>query len=198
MENKYLYVFDMGGVVTTTSHDADRICEVLDIDIAEYRRCKKLSDGTDLFDLCTEGKISCKEFWIQFGKNLGREIETDYFHLFFHPEEIEGTNELIKKLKGEGNRVVCGTNTIESHYMNHIARGDYTVFDQTYASCFMNARKPDAKFWRLISEAENVSYDRMIFIDDREENIAAAKSLGIKAFCFESAEKLAKNLSEVK
>ncbi len=184
-----LYIFDMGGVVTTTAEIEPRIAEILGITQDEF---KKIASGEEenqnLFNLCSNGKIDTKQFWDEFSKRSGRNIQTDWFHYLFHPILNKKTVKLIKDLRKKGNRVVCGTNTISAHYANHLERGDYSFFDQTYASCFMGVSKPDTDFWKIILKAENVRAEDTIFIDDRKENCLSAATLGLHAIQFKSAE----------
>lgn len=181
-----LFIFDMGGVVTTNASEArGRPAAALGVTQEE------MDNATgDLFDQLTVGKISVKEFWKTVGDRLGKKIDTDYFHLFFHPVLNEGTKKVILALRKKGFRVVCGTNTIESHYLNHITRGDYAFFDQTYASQMMGVKKPDPLFWKMILDAEKCAPSDAFFTDDLEANVQAAAALGIHAVQFSDAKKL--------
>ena len=76
-------------------------------------------------------------------------------------------------------RVVCGTNTIQSHWENHLERGDYSYFDQTYASNKIGVAKPEPLFFKLILEAEGYLPENTFFVDDKEKNCKAAASVGI-------------------
>ena len=186
-----LYIFDMGGVVTTTCAVDKELEEILGIKSSEFHSiCAGKNKDEDLMALCSDGKISCAEFWKLFSERSGIKVETDWWRLLFHPELNEGTVGIIRALKKAGHRVVCGTNTIDSHWRNHVERGDYSYFDQTYSSCFMGVSKPDPMFWKLILKAEKTLPSDAVFIDDRKENCLAAASLGIKAFQFTTAEDL--------
>ncbi len=181
-----LFIFDMGGVVTTNASEVrGRPAAALGVTQEEMDRA---TGG--LFDQLTIGKISTKDFWKTVGERLGKKIDTDYFHLFFHPVLNDGTKKIILGLRKKGFRVVCGTNTIESHYLNHMARGDYAFFDQTYASQLMGAKKPDPLFWKLILDAEKCKPSDAFFTDDLEANVQAAAALGIHAFQFTNAKDL--------
>ena len=72
--------------------------------------------------------------------------------------------------------------------------GDYALFDQTYASCLMGVSKPDPDFWRIILTAEDMDAKDAVFTDDRQENVDAAASLGIRSILFRSAAELRKEL----
>ena len=191
-----LFIFDMGGVVTSNASEArGRPAAALGVTQEEMDRAIKAPTG-NLFDQLTVGKISVKEFWKTVGDRLGKKIDTDYFHLFFHPVLNEETKKIILGLRKKGFRVVCGTNTIESHYLNHMTRGDYAFFDQTYASQMMGVKKPDPLFWKLILDAEKCAPSDAFFTDDLEANVQAAAALGIHAFQFTSAKDLRRAIKE--
>ena len=191
-----LYIFDMGGVVTNDAYLRSRICSVLGLSEEEYLRyCGKGGrKEDDLLALAGDGLLDAKGFWKIFSERSGIQVRTDWLHWIFHPTVNEDIRVLIAKLRSQGNRVVCGTNTIESHYRNHIEHGDYALFDQTYASCLMGVSKPDPDFWRIILTAEDVEAKDAVFIDDRQENVDAAAGLGIRAIRFRSAQELEKEL----
>ena len=48
----------------------------------------------------------------------------------------------------------------------------------------MHMSKPEPAFWRMICGAEGFSYADTLFIDDRNENIEAAASLGIDTLLY--------------
>lgn len=147
-----------------------------------------------MFSLCSDGIIDTNEFWAEFSKRSGIAVKTDWFRWLFHPVRNEKTVAIVKALRSEGNRVVCGTNTVSAHYFNHLERGDYAIFDQTYSSCYMGVSKPDTNFWKIILEAENVPAKDTVFVDDRKDNCEAAASIGIHAIQFTTAEEVAKLL----
>ncbi len=195
-----LFIFDMGGVVTTNASEVrGRAAKALGVTFEEMQAA--VSEGLQaqdggLFSALTCGKITEKEFWAQVGARLGKTIETDYFHLYFHPVMNEDVKKIILGLRKKGHRVVCGTNTIQTHFLNHMARGDYEIFDQTYASQLMGAKKPDPLFWKLILDAENADASEAFFTDDLEENARAAAALGIHTFQFTNARELKKAIKE--
>ena len=192
-----LYIFDMGGVVTSTCTIVPRLEKILGLGEGEFDRIcggEGHPGKADIFAMYSDGKIGAKEFWRLFGERSGIGVKTDWWHYLFHPVLNEGTVAIIKELRKKGNRVVCGTNTIESHYLNHMERGDYSYFDQTYASCLMGVSKPDLEFWKLILFAEEENAENTVFIDDRKENCLGAESLGIRAIHFDGAENLSRKL----
>lgn len=188
-----LFIFDMGGVVTST-FSMDSMYKSLKMDSKEFMAICK-NGSSNIFSDYTKGKIDAPQFWVSFNERIkDRDIDPvthDLFRLYFHPVLNEGTVKIINKLKKK-HRVVCGTNTIQSHWENHMERGDYAFFHQTYASNKIGEEKPDENFFKVILEAEGVLPENAFFTDDRIENVEAAKKVGINAVLFESAEKLNK------
>lgn len=187
-----LFIFDMGGVVTNT-FKMDSIYQKLNISKNDFSEiCKK--NNNDIWHKLETGIISVNQFWNEYNSRIqsiekAKPAETDLFRLFFHPSKNLQTIELIKSLK-KNNRVICGTNTIQSHWENHMERGDYAFFNQTYASNKIGCAKPDPHFFELILEAEETEAQNVFFTDDKEENVAAAASLGIHAELFTTAAEL--------
>jgi putative hydrolase of the HAD superfamily len=192
-----LFIFDMGGVVTNTFL-LTQLYNKLNITTEDFfKLCA--SGQEDIWNLFQTGKINPQQFWTQFNERVAASkdekyskvpvVENDLFRLYFHPSKNLETVELIQQLKKK-HRVVCGTNTIDSHWENHMERGDYAFFNQTYASNKIGCAKPDPHFFELILEAEQTAPEDAFFTDDRADNVAAAASLGIHAELFTSAAEL--------
>lgn len=190
-----LFIFDMGGVVTSNADNIFKeVSKRLNISKEKFFLLMGWNTKNNLFLDLDSGKISVKDWWKIFEERSGIKVTCDWFRLLFHPILNEETKKIILELKQKGHRVVCGTNTIESHYDNHLARGDYSIFDSTYASIFMGVSKPDVNFWKLILDCENEKAENAFFTDDKEENCKGAALLGIKTHCFKNAESLRSEL----
>ena len=205
-----LFIFDMGGVVTTT-FPLDVLTGKLGLSKKEFLEICRINGN--IWEKLEKGQIETRDFWKSFNaadksvilknadgarnlidqkRNFPRlfyEVHNDLFRLYFHPKLQPRTAELVAALRKK-HRVVCGTNTIQSHWENHLERGDYAFFDQTYASNKIGEAKPDPHFFEVILEAEGYRADEAFFTDDKLENCRAAESLGIKAVHFETPEKL--------
>lgn len=190
-----LFIFDMGGVVTLNTPPETKIASALGVTAEEFRAAQKLGESGNLFSLLTRGKISETEFWSEVGANLGKKIESNLWQFFFHPKMNLDVKKIIISLRKK-HRVVCGTNTIESHWQCHLARGDYSIFDETYASQKIGFEKPDAEFWKKILLSEGYEPGETFFTDDREQNVEAARALGITSHKFENASSLKKAVKE--
>ena len=141
-----LFIFDMGGVVTQNTPPEAKIAQTLGISAEEFRAAQKLGEKENLFSLLSRGKISEEEFWREVGANIGKKIDANLWQLFFHPKMNSDVKKIILSLRKKNHRVVCGTNTIESHWQCHIARGHYAIFDETYASHKIGFEQPNAYF----------------------------------------------------
>ena len=179
-----LYIFDMGGVVVRNFDVFPLIYEFLQVSREKFG-----SLSEDKFGLVSDGNLSETEFWRFFSKNYGSEVKPDLFKIYFQPEVKPEVIAKISELKKQA-RVVCGTNTIDSHYRCHLERGDYDIFDQVYASNKIGISKPNPDFFNYILEREKVHPTACCFIDDSMENISTAKALGLKTVLFTGSEVL--------
>jgi len=93
---------------------------------------------------------------------------------------------IARGARAKGVRTAVGSNTFAPHwdYFKEEIGLDREI-DALYASHLMGVAKPDVRFWQYIMEKEGVSPENTQFIDDREENVLAAQSLGIDAFHYE-------------
>lgn len=66
----------------------------------------------------------------------------------------------------------------------------------TFVSCKTGLRKPEPAAYRQALAALGVRPDEAIFVDDREDNCAAARAEGIDAIRFEGADSLMRALAQ--
>ena len=181
-----LFIFDMGGVVTSGFWVWENICRAMGIPNAA--QAEKAHGG--LINAACRGDISSMESLVLLARREHvAEPKENYWLSFFAPTVHTDTVALVQDLRAQGARIVCGTNTIDVHYQYHTEHGEYVCFDKVYASHLMRQSKPDITFWHYIRDAE-IKYDfsDMFFFDDMAENVAAAKSLGIHAHVYTTAE----------
>lgn len=203
-----LFIFDMGGVVTRDDGFARRLGSILDMTVEEFNAtvaggCNGGVCRADIMLSLTNGEITAKQFWKEFGARSGRNVSGDPCLLAFNPTRDEAVADIIRALRsgeytgGVRQRVVCGTNTIECHYMEHIERADYALFDKVYASNRIGVSKPDERFWQVILQAEEVDARDAFFTDDREDNCQAAAKLGINVCRFTNAAEVEHSIRSV-
>jgi len=186
-----LYIFDMGGVLCCDFNDIPVISGYLGITEENFF----IYSGENFRELL-DGKINSHEFWVRFSLRYGKKVEEELFGKFFNPGIIRETKHIIKQLKNNS-RVVCGTNTIDSHYYYLLNQGVYEIFDEVYASNLMGISKPDPDFYWHILNKEGVKPENTIFVDDTEENIISAQKIGIKSILFTDPDSLIQQIKKL-
>ncbi len=100
--------------------------------------------------------------------------------------------EWVKTLKDRGLKVAVLSNMpieISKHMRQHAPWfGD---FDHVCFSAELQLAKPDAAIYIACLKAVNSKPEECLFIDDRAENVDAARALGMQALIFVSVEQLA-------
>lgn len=176
-------IFDMGGVLAQEVDVIPQISQITGISPSDIRDFS----GVD-FHSMSEGAMTAQEYWNLFNTHFGTNVEGDLIAECFKPVIDHRMLYLIDALKAGGNRVVCGTNTLESHYRIHRNRGDYDSFHQVYASHLIGITKPDPRFYTHILDTEGWKPEDCLFVDDRRENTETAQALGIQTWTYVSTE----------
>lgn len=70
-------------------------------------------------------------------------------------------------------------------------------FDAFFSSCYLGVRKPDRRIYQIALDVLQRDPERAVFIDDREENVAAAASLGIYGIRYQGSAQLAEALEKL-
>jgi len=66
-----------------------------------------------------------------------------------------------------------------------------------FSSCYVGLRKPGPAIYRRALDILGKPADRVLFIDDRAENAAAAAASGMKTICFDGADALRRELTQL-
>jgi putative hydrolase of the HAD superfamily len=191
-----LYIFDEGGVMIRGHAVMPEAAAALGVEPEALRAAIE----ADLREL-SDGRIGSMELWRRFEARTGIRPGRDYLRECFKPTRDEATFELVTELRSGaralGARVVCGTNTIDSHHEINIGLGMYEPFDAVYASHLIHRSKPDPEFWLAILKAEGVPPDRAFFADDSPANVEAARALGLRSSLYTGAAALRRDLAEL-
>jgi putative hydrolase of the HAD superfamily len=144
-----------------------------------------------------DGTIDSALYWKHVEHQLGVRVSGNPLVDFYHPHWNPPVVEILKALRAKGKRVVCGSNTFAPHWEWLRQRGFLEVFDALYASHEMGISKPSRRFFTHIMEKEQVDVPRVFFVDDYEENIVAAKALGIDTYHYFFDEGLSSHFSTI-
>jgi 2-haloacid dehalogenase len=99
---------------------------------------------------------------------------------------IDHSLRLMQALQGKGVPVYCLTNFGIGSF--EFASGHYAFlkdFDRHYVSGHMGVIKPDPRIYQMVEEDCGIPPDRLIFADDRADNIAQAEARGWRGHLFD-------------
>ena len=109
-------------------------------------------------------------------KNLRRSILTQ--------EEIVATKALVADLKSAGYKLYVLSN-MSLEFIEFLRKTEvYKYFDGEVVSCEEHVVKPDAEIYRRLVERYGLDVSETLFIDDRKENVEAARNEGWEGFNF--------------
>lgn len=190
-------IFDVGGVLFLAKNKQGQknlmssykeFCKLLPgINISGEEFFEK---SKETYFQSTRGEISKEQVLDNLSKilNLSQEKVEDLITNTLKENVIENKDltELIIDLKKNGYKT--GILSIQWHlYTNVLTPKKYnSIFDESVISCFDKIRKPDPRSYKLILKKLNVKPEETLFVDDKQENLDAAKKLGIKTLVFEN------------
>lgn len=129
------------------------------------------------------GNISPNEFLEQLNTLCGSKLSMEDFvfcwnaMLTGYPEE---NREFLEKLSQKYNLyVLSNTNITHVEFFEPIAKWRDGLFKKRYYSNDIHLRKPDKECFEFVMSDAGIKAEETLFIDDRADNIAAAKTLGI-------------------
>jgi putative hydrolase of the HAD superfamily len=148
-----------------------------------------------------KGEITEEEFWRKIIKKKHWKIDIHTLKRLVREgmTEIEGTREIIERLKKNG--YTLGLLSVHSkEWAKHCEKQfEYRkLFHSIMYSFEIGVCKPDPKAFELMIKKLKVDPRECLFTDDYIENIKAAKRLGMQAIQFKNAKQLERELSKYK
>ncbi len=95
--------------------------------------------------------------------------------------EYPGITDEIRRLRGDGWRTACLSNTNDLHWKSLLALPALQAMDAHHASHLFGVEKPDAAIFRAFERAVNAKPEDIVLFDDLAENCAAAIGCGWNA-----------------
>lgn len=180
-----LYIFDLGNVIVDI--DFKRVLGVWSkLSSVPLATLSERFTMGEVFQQHERGEVSDEEFAHQLSDEMGLSLSFEQFaegwqavFVALRPEVIT----IMQKLREEGHRVVMLSNTNRLH-CNHWPQHYPEVAaaaDHMYLSQDLGMRKPEARIYQHVLNAENIPADQAVFFDDVEANIVAARIVGITA-----------------
>jgi len=181
--------FDLGGVLYTLDYEAvwrgfSECCGMP----PEEVQSALYSDGT--FIEFETGKISSIQFYEAIKKRLGFGAGFDEFKKIFNSILIKRDDMfgLVSDLRKYVNvLVLSNTNEINAE----VLKGDLRDLDGDVVYSFeVGYLKPDQRIFRFALEKKSLTPEKTMFIDDLEENVRAARLLGIHTHLYKDRDSL--------
>ena len=152
---------------------------------------------TKYIDPFQRGKLEEKIYWKKICLKLSVDKPTEEYlwTKAFKKVYIEKKEVFTLASTLQNNRYkTCMLSNTEIPLMNFFYEQGYHMFDEQVFSCKEGFRKPDKKIYEITLDRLDTDPDETLLIDDREENIAGAKKLGIHAVLFKNINDLIEDL----
>lgn len=107
---------------------------------------------------------------------------------------LDGMEALLGELLGAGVPMHALSNYPDWYLAIEERLGLSRFLDWTFVSCLTGVRKPDPAAYTGAAEALGLPPAKLLFVDDRERNVAAARAQGLQGVRFEDAEGLRRDL----
>jgi len=203
MATRFLY-FDLGNVLLTFSnHQA--CAQMAEVAGVEVDRVARLVLGPhergSLLWRFEAGELSDVEFYAQFCTALG--VSPDRTALaraasdMFAP--IETSRRLVEDLATGGQRLGVLSNTNPLHWQ-FVMDGRFPflhhAFELAVTSFEAKSMKPDRRIFEVAIDRAGVRPEEIFFVDDREENVAGARAVGLDAVVYRDHPTLVADLAQ--
>jgi glucose-1-phosphatase len=156
--------------------------------------------GTELENAIDRGQITLKDFLGKINERFSSGISIEEFTPVWRGvfTQNAGIEEVIRGLKSKNYRLGILSNTNKPHF--EFVKSKFPVlglFDDYHLSYETGYLKPEKQAFENVIAFYRCQPQSLVFTDDIEANIAAAKRLGINALRFKSSAQLGSDLSNI-
>lgn len=196
MNEKYSVIaFDLGNTLIRFDHNisAGKIANLCHLDSRKVYDAFFDSEMTRAFE---RGEISPREFYKRAASHLGVKLPYKDFVNIWNDIfwEDEGVCKLARRLK-RTHRLFLLSNINRLHFEHIRKKFDIIkIFDEIILSFMVGAIKPDRIIFEDVIRRAGGDKTKLLYIDDREDLIKEAVSIGIDSIRFESAAQLEEEL----
>ena len=196
--------FDIGGVLGSNGWDREQRAQAVrqfDLDAEDFQYRHEETVGA--FE---SGQISLDEYLEVTVFSHPRTFSREDFKRFMFglstawPDSLDVVRRLRDSVRGRPARVRMATLNNESRELNEFRIRHFglcDLFDVFFSSCWLGVRKPTREIYERVLGMTQVDPARSVFVDDREQNLAPARALGMKTILFAGADRLAQSLAEL-
>lgn len=190
-------VFDIGKVLIGFDWDA-YIKSLFDDDVAEkVSRAMFKSGHWPELDRAVLPEEEILSLFYSVSPDVKKEIDEAFNRIGECVAKRDWPENLIKSLKERGYDVYFLSNMSE-HVMNSNPEAfAFTgMMDGGVFSCNVHLIKPDPQIYEVFLDKYRLNADECLFIDDHEENVAAARDLGMNGIRYDSREQMENDLEQ--
>jgi putative hydrolase of the HAD superfamily len=186
-------LFDVGGVLLTNGWDhGERAAamEYFHLDPAAFE-ARHLAP----YDAWERGAISLKSYLDTTVFYEPRSFShDDFFGFMLNQSKLlpNGALGILEEIAASHKCMVGALNNEarETNQFRFESFGLRHYFDVALSSCYLGLRKPEAAIYRRALDILGRPAERILFIDDRTENVAGAEAAGMKAIQFKGSDSL--------
>lgn len=191
--------FDVGGVLGTNGWDREQRQVALDhfgLDLEEFQYRHEETVG--VFE---SGAMSLDEYLDVTVFYEQRPFTREQFTKFMLAQSKPFPDSIaVARALRESSRVAMMTLNNEAAELNRYRIQHFglrPIFSAFFTSCWLGARKPARPIYERALEMAQADPRHTLFVDDREQNLHPARTLGMRTILFRSAEQLAADLQRV-
>lgn len=202
MENKIrAVIFDLGNVLIGFDHRI-AVSKIAPHTPAQAQEIYDLFFDSKLTREFEKGKINPLEFFEKVKSALDLKISYEKFlpiwnEIFFRKPETE---EFIRALSPDLTLVLL-SNINKLHYDYCIDNFSSSIslfdFDKVIPSCATGFVKPQKEIYDLAIRAAGVDLENIVYVDDRQDLVEAARSYGLASIQFQGAQQLKKEFQNL-
>lgn len=191
-------IFDLSEVIISGYHGIEHLIEQkYDIVAQEFKNRKR--ETLTIFFQLMRGNLTEEEYWKKFLEGTNWEVTVEDLKSTIREymnQPIEGTMELIKKLKGKYRLILLSDHVRE--WMDYVQEKnqDIKIFDQVILSYKIGSLKCDEQTFKQLLKQNQIIANETLFIDDLEVNINRAEETGIHGILFQNANQLKEELEQ--
>ena len=182
---RMMVVFDLGGVLARIRRTWQQCADAVGVETGlPSENLRDLSDFA-LFDTFQFGTVEASSYLEELAGYLSvSKIDALRVHNAILDRPYEGTHRLIRDLEEAGHRRGCLSNTNSLHWaiLNSEAFPGIFELDFKVVSQEINLLKPDPEVFNLFDAKAGTSPESIVYFDDHEGNVLAAKQHGWNAF----------------
>jgi HAD superfamily hydrolase (TIGR01509 family) len=176
-----IVLFDAMGVLYSA---ADDVGDLLVPYLRSHGCVLRREEIAQLYQECSLGKMSSADFWAMAGASGASDEEYCRNHRL-----TEGVVAVLAELDTTGVRLGCLSNDVSEWsklLRERFGLGEYLT--DWFVSGDLGVRKPAPEAFTILCRRLDVVPNRILLIDDRAENVSAARAAGLQALQYGTAQ----------